>query len=159
MVLEEFYEAGLVPVGMAELDGELPAVGKGEYELAKGDGVAVRGEGGRKLEEDGAEPAVEGLHRHKEVIEETVAAAQSALVSDGFGRFAGEAEMRRRLGKPVGDRVRRRGGVEGRVDLDCIENVGVPGKPVAVGEIRGIERAAPILKGPCATADVDMRVQ
>ena len=64
MLLEQLDEAGLMPIGVAELDCEAPSMcGEREDEIAQSGGVALRGEGGGKLDEDGAEVGVEGCDR------------------------------------------------------------------------------------------------
>src|SRR5262245_42859776 len=74
-------------------------------------------------------------------------------MGDELRRLEGEAEV---LGRPIApglDRLERRGAIERAIDLGSRKPGGVPGEPVLLWQLLGIERAAPAVIGPTGCAD------
>src|SRR4051812_23051002 len=109
----------------------------------------------RELPEERAElPAVgERLERLEEALDIRVQRLQPLDVRQVATGLDGEDETRRALLHPALD---RRGGgqpVEGVVDLDRVEALGVVREPPALRQALGIETLAPVRVGPAGAAD------
>jgi len=111
----------------------------------------------RELPEDRPELArlSERLDRLEEPAESAFRLEQALDVGDVTADLDRELEV---TGGPFGPAANRRFGgqpVEGVVDLDRVEDLGVALEPAPLGQPFGVENAPPIAVVPARAADVD----
>src|SRR5438132_7558774 len=99
---------------------------------------------GRQLEQDGPELGPELARRLEKVAQRIVDVPEPGDVGDALRCFEHEREPRGCGGVPARDGLRVRHAVEGVVDLDRCESLGVILEHLRLGELRGIERPLPL---------------
>jgi len=142
------------PAGVAELD-RVPPVGQGVEPRAETFVVAV--EVRRQLPQHRTETAGldQGFDPLVEALDALTEVAQTPDVCQIATRLDGEGERIGRLAHPRRDRFPARQSVEGRVDLDGVEALGVELEPATLRLTRRIETSAPIVVIPSGTPDAD----
>src|SRR5439155_12818940 len=113
---------------------------------------------GRKLEEQRPELAAHRLGRAQEIVELLGYVGQSLLVRDALGGLQDEDESIRGLRRPAGQQVAVRHPVEGVVDLDGGEALGVEAQHLRLLHLLRIERALPLLVAVAARPDQNPHV-
>src|SRR3954470_18984916 len=137
---------------------ELEAVAPGRQQVeGGGERVVVALEPLRQLPQDRAE-----LRRPDERLDALVEAPDALLdvaqllhVDEVAARLEGEHEPGGRLLDPPRDRVAGGEAVEGRVDLDRVEDLGIAPQPARLAHALRVEDAAPRAVLPAAAADAD----
>src|SRR3954454_11238762 len=140
------------PARVAELEAVAP--GRQQVEGA-GERVVVALEPLRQLPQHRPElrRADERLDALVEAPDPLLDVAQLLHVDEVAARLEREHEPGRRLLHPPRDRVARGEAVEGRVDLDGVEDLGVAREPARLAHALRIEDAAPRAVLPAAAAD------
>src|SRR3954464_3263016 len=140
------------PARVAEL--EAVATGRQQVE-GRGERVVVALEPLRQLPEDRPElrRADERLDALVEAPDALLDVAQLLHVDEVAARLEREHEAGRRLLHPPRDGVARGEAVEGRVDLDGVEDLGVAREPARLAHALRIEDAAPRAGMPAAAAE------
>src|SRR6267143_3650536 len=106
--------------------------------------VEVLLEVGRQLEQDRPELGAKLASRLEKVAQRVVDALEPGDVGDALRCLEHERKARRRGRVPTGDGLRVRHPVEGIVDLDRREPLGVVLEHLRLGEFGGIERPLPL---------------
>src|SRR3954469_1663153 len=142
------------PARVAEL--EAVATGRQQVE-GGGERVVVALEPLRQLPQHRPElrRADERLDALVEAPDPLLDVAQLLHVDQVAARLEREHESGRRLLHPPRDRVARGQAVEGRVDLDGVEDLGVAGEPARLAHALRVEDPAPRAVLPAAAADAD----
>ena len=155
---EERESFGRIPGGVADFDDER-IVGEAFEDGGKISGGflgAMEGEG--KLEEDGAEFVGSAEDVEAGADEALVIGGGAGIVGEFLPEFGGEEEARigGDAGEPVGGVIGAEGMVEGRVDLDGVEEGGqIFGFVEIFGAARRIDVAGPVGVGPAGGADAE----
>ena len=133
---------GVVPRGVAELEGRTRRAGHLREERVEGGDVFL--ERGRQLEQQGAEFRAQLAGQTAEGVQFRPALAQLLDVRDSPRRFEREEERVGRRRGPAGQHLRGRHPVEGVVDLDRPEPLGVVRQHAAARPPLGVEAAPPL---------------
>src|SRR5206468_3256279 len=135
---------------------ELPGAAQLRRELGEEivQSIHVLFEVGRQLEQDRPELGAELARRFEKVAQRIVDIPEPGDVGDALRCLEHECERRGCGGVPAGDGLRIRHAVEGVVDLDRAQPLGVVLEHLRLGELRRIERPLPLGKVVARRPDV-----
>src|SRR5436190_9617230 len=154
VALQQLIDRRAEPALVAELEAVPAGRQEGQY---LGEPLVVAVEALWELPQDRAElgRADERLDRLVEAPEAVAHVAQPTDVGQVAAGFDGEQEALRGRLDPPPHRLRRGQAVEGRVDLDRVEPLGVAGQPAWLAEALGVELPPPGVVVPAGAADPD----
>ena len=149
------YTSSCSQDGVAHLDRPAQATGAPQSRNSSSR-ATLRCQRGGSCTSVGPERGSEPTHPVEVVRQPRARVAQLHAVRAELAELHRVHEARRRLGGPALDRSRGRQPVEGVVDLDGVEQLGVALEPASLRELGGIHRPAPVLVHPARAADPDV---
>src|SRR5438445_2073296 len=144
------HEPGVVP----EFQCEAPVGWQQANEALKAREVEV--EVRLELKEDRTKLGVEPAGRVDNQVDRFRLDRQTLDMGDVATALDGEEEARWRLLRPANKTLPRRLPIEGVIELDRVEVLGVEGEVLARRELLGIEALTPVRIRPSGTADTDL---